>query len=316
MAFWEASAELRLGLVPRLAAVRARLTWRHGVFALVLVLYAVMTTFIVLGSPMDQLDEYIVSLRLHDRWPGIDRFMLDYVMLGQRAPSTLLALPWFLWICFRRRSITPMIRLATALLLLNVTVGFVKVSVGRYGPLRTSNAHDVLAGGNIFPSGHVSNAVILYGVMAMSVLTYRKTMIAAATFVCVTVGLTTLYLNTHWLSDVVGAWLAGSLVLMILPACVPRVERALRALYSYVRGWLARGPKAQRAGPHPVKAQLAGPHRLGPAASSAGRRSRPVPAASVRPPVRRLSPYRPAPSGCSDRRGDRAQVLQTDELGR
>src|SRR6185437_2774861 len=138
------------------------------------------------------------------------------------------------------RSFTPLIRLATGLLLLNFSVGIVKIVTGRYGPLRTSDAHHVLAGGNIFPSGHVSNAVVLYGVMAMSVYAYRKTMIALAVWVCTTVGLTTLYLNTHWFGDVVGAWLAGALVLMVLPRCVPVVEAILRAVGEGLRRLVAK----------------------------------------------------------------------------
>ncbi|MEO8888791.1 MAG: phosphatase PAP2 family protein [Jatrophihabitantaceae bacterium] len=193
-----------------------------------------MTTLIIVGSPLNTLDANIAGLHLHRRWPGINRFMLDYVMLGQRAPSTMLALPWFLWICRRHRSFTPLIRLATALLLLNVSVGIVKITTGRYGPHGSTNPHHVLAGGNIFPSGHAANAVVLYGVMAMSVFTFRKTAATLAVVVCSTVGLTTLYLNTHWLSDVVAAWLAGGLVLMVLPSCVPYVERAVHAAVAWV----------------------------------------------------------------------------------
>jgi membrane-associated phospholipid phosphatase len=235
MALWEANAGLRPAVGRPLASLRSALTWRHAVFALTLAVYAALTIMIITGSPIDTLDEKIVALHLHARWPGINRFMLDYVMLGQRAPSTLLALPWFVWLCHRHRTFTPLIRLATGLLLLNISVGIVKIVTGRYGPLRTTNAHHVLAGGNIFPSGHVSNAVVLYGVMAMSVYAYRKTAIALAVWVCTTVGLTTLYLNTHWFSDVVGAWLAGGLVLMVLPRCVPVVERVLRAVVAGLR---------------------------------------------------------------------------------
>jgi membrane-associated phospholipid phosphatase len=234
MAFWEANAGLLPAVTRPLNTLRNSLTWRHGVFAAVLAVYALMTALIVVGSPLNTLDANIAGLHLHQRWPGINRFMLDYVMLGQRAPSTLLALPWFLWICHRHRSLTPLIRLATALLLLNVSVGMVKIWTGRYGPHGSSDAHHVFAGGNIFPSGHAANAVVLYGAMAMSVFTYRRTAAVLAAVICSTVGLTTLYLNTHWLSDVVAAWLAGGLVLMVLPTCVPYVERAVHAVIALI----------------------------------------------------------------------------------
>jgi hypothetical protein len=54
---------------------------------------------------------------------------------------------------------------------------------------------------------------------------YRKTLIAMAVFLSVTVGLGTVYKNTHWFSDVVGGWFAGGLVLLALPWVMPTAER-------------------------------------------------------------------------------------------
>ena len=58
--------------------------------------------------------------------------------------------------------------LGTALVLLNVSVGVVKYAIGRLGPMHgtDSDVHDIFAGGNIYPSGHVSTAVVLYGLLA------------------------------------------------------------------------------------------------------------------------------------------------------
>ena len=43
--------------------------------------------------------------------------------------------------------------LGTALLVLNLSVGVVKLATGRLGPLPRTNVHAVFEGGNIFPSG-------------------------------------------------------------------------------------------------------------------------------------------------------------------
>ena len=94
------------------------------------------------------------------------------------------------------------------------------MATGRWGPLVTRQAHDVFAGGNIFPSGHTANAVVLYGVLAMvAARRWRPWLIGLAVWISVTVGLSTLYLDTHWLTDVLGGWLAGVVVLMVLPRC-------------------------------------------------------------------------------------------------
>ena len=106
--------------------------------------------------------------------------------------------------------------LTTALVLLNAEVGVVKLAIGRLGPRFTTHPRAVFEGGDIFPSGHTSNAVVIFGV----------------------IGIGTVFLDTHWVTDVLGGWLAGILVLLALPTVTTRVER-----------WLAmmRMPYAQRA---------------------------------------------------------------------
>lgn len=247
-----AAASGRLGAFGRLSVLGRSLTWRQAAFALALAAYLALTVLVVTGSPLDGLDQRIAALDLHGHYRSWNRFVLDYVMLGQRGPATLLALPWFVWMCRRQRSFAPLIRLGAALFLLNLSVGFVKVATGRYGPLVTAHAHDVLAGGNIFPSGHTANAVVLYGVMALSVGRYRKAMTVVAVWIAATVGLSTLYLDTHWLSDVLGAWLAGGLVLMVLPTFMAPAERVVDATRLTIASMIT----PRRPGERPVGVRL------------------------------------------------------------
>jgi membrane-associated phospholipid phosphatase len=144
------------------------------------------------------------------------------------------------WLAWKYRTARPLIMLGTALLALNVTVGIVKLAVGRIGPLSTHKVHDVFEGGNIFPSGHTSNTVVLYGVIAMLAVSYRALTAAVAVFIALTVGLSTVYLDTHWLTDVVGGWMAGGLVLLALPTLMPFAERL------YARGERHVGPALRR----------------------------------------------------------------------
>jgi membrane-associated phospholipid phosphatase len=229
-----------------LARLRRQLTPLRLAFGLVLLAYIALTVAVIAGwTPVDALDQKIDLLRLRRRWPQVHRFFLDYVMLGQRGPSTFATLPIFAWLAWRRRSWQPLFRLAVALLVLNLSVGVVKVATGRWGPLVTRQAHDVFAGGNIFPSGHTANAVVLYGVLAMVVARrWRIPMIVAAVWISVTVGLSTLYLDTHWLTDVVGAWLAGALVLLALPRC----ELVANRLLISARDWVRARRTARRSG--------------------------------------------------------------------
>ena len=203
----------------------SRISWRAVAFGVLLVAYVLLTLGVIFRSPVLSLDTDLVKLDLRHRYPEWKHPILDYVMFGQRGPATITFLPYFAWVAWRRRSTQPLVLLGTALVLLNLSVGIVKIATGRLGPLRTHQAHDVFVGGNIYPSGHVSNTVVLYGLIAWVALRYRKLAIVAAAFLSVTVGLGTVYLDTHWFSDVVGGWIAGALVLLVLPSVMPTAQR-------------------------------------------------------------------------------------------
>jgi hypothetical protein len=130
------------------------------------------------------------------------------------------------------------------------------VATGRIGPHKISHADVVFAGGNIYPSGHVSNIVVLLGVLAWMSVRYRKVMIVTATILPVTVGFSTIYLNMHWLSDVVAGWLAGGLVLLALPTVMPTAGRIADALEARLRAaWLRRQARRHGAGSEPSAAR-------------------------------------------------------------
>lgn len=216
-----------------------RMPWRTYAFLAVLALYVLLTLGIIYRTPVLTLDTAFYNLRLRQRWPGVYSAVDHYVMLGQRAPSTAVALPWIAWRAWRARSSRPIVMVLTALVVLNLSVGIVKTATARLGPLYGPNVHAIFTQrGNIFPSGHVSNAVVLYGILAWIAVTYRKSAIVAAVFISLTVGMGTVYLNTHWFSDVVGGWAAGGLVLLALPWLLPTAERWYAALTRPIVRWL------------------------------------------------------------------------------
>jgi membrane-associated phospholipid phosphatase len=222
------------------APPRSRWTPRVVAFWVTLAAYVLLTVgVIMIHSPLLALDEWFYGLHLHVEHPQYERFVLDYVMLGQRGPATLVFLPYFCWVAWRTRSSRPLVMLGTALVLLNVSVGVVKLFTGRLGPQQTRLVHQVFMGGDIYPSGHVANTVVLYGLVAWITLWHRKLVITAAVFVCVTVSLGTVYLNTHWLSDVFGGLLAGALVLLALPTALPTTQRWTDHGVARLREWQA-----------------------------------------------------------------------------
>ncbi|MGI8678238.1 MAG: phosphatase PAP2 family protein [Jatrophihabitans sp.] len=213
-----------------------RVSWRAWAFVGAFVLYVALTLCVIYKTPVLSLDSYLKGLDLRQRLPASWKNWISvYIAFGQRGPSTLVFLPFFLWTAWRRRSPQPLVLLVTALILLNGSVGIVKVITGRLGPLRTHNTHAIFDGGNIYPSGHVSNAVVLYGLMAWIAIAHRRWFVAGAIWLSVTVGIGTIYLDTHWFSDVVGGWVAGGLVLLALPWVMPFAERLTDATIARIR---------------------------------------------------------------------------------
>jgi membrane-associated phospholipid phosphatase len=206
----------------------------------VLAAYVALTAAVVFGSPLDVIDRVAAMSDLAHRFPHAAPWVLRYVMLGQRGPSSHVAFVYLVWRAVRQRSWRPLVLLVSALIMLNLTVGTVKIAIGRLGPALTTHPRAVFDGGDIFPSGHTSNAVVIFGVIAMVAVEHRRAMVALAVTIATTVGLSTIFLDTHWVTDVLGGWFAGALVLLALPVTYARLEQlALRATLP-IKEWLHR----------------------------------------------------------------------------
>ncbi len=252
-----------------------RFSVRGLTFTGVLVAYVLLTIGVLIPSFVLSVDRYFLDLHLWGRHPAWYPWIHTYVMFGQRGPATLLFLPFFLWVAWRKRSTEPLVMLVTALILLNASVGVVKYAIGRIGPLHTDAVHLIFDGGNIYPSGHVSNTVVLYGLMAWIAPGFRRTAIALTVILSLTVGMGTIYLRTHWFSDVVGGWLAGALVLIALPTFLPIAQR-----------WTDHAIAAVRARRLRRRARAGGQHSAGAGATPRTGAVRPVGAAHRSSPAR------------------------------
>ena len=220
-------------------------------------LLAVLTALlvgVVVGSDVDDWDSAVYRWAPAVHWPELGGVLQWWVMLGQRAICLAIAAAWLGLRAWRERDLRPLGVLLVATLLTNIGVGTMKTLVGRLGPLQLGadaalpGAADVFApGGTIFPSGHTANAVVTWGVLVLVARGHRRVGAVLASVVAVTVGLTTVYLGTHWISDVVAGWCAGGLVLLALPAVVPWVERAAVRTWAEVGGRRARRYRSRAA---------------------------------------------------------------------
>ncbi|MFG1807273.1 phosphatase PAP2 family protein [Streptomyces sp. NPDC049040] len=203
---------------------------RVWLFGATLAVYVAIVVGVLTTSKLVTLDWQVMLWRPYKQWPQIHAFLDYFVVLGQRGPTAVMVLAWLGWRAWRRRTLHPLLVLGTSLLLLNITVGAVKYGLGRLGPhyATTVGSAEMFAGGDIFPSGHTANAVVTWGVLAYLATTprARRWGSVGSALLALGVGATTVYLGTHWVSDVLLGWAAGLLILLALPWFEPAMAWA------------------------------------------------------------------------------------------
>ncbi|WP_055553197.1 phosphatase PAP2 family protein [Streptomyces sp. NBRC 110028] len=242
---------------------RPRMTrTRFWLLGTTLAVYAATVIGVLTTSWLVEFDWQVMLFRPYKQWPEFHMFLDYFVVMGQRGPTAVAVAAWLGWCCYQQRTLRPGLVLGTSLLLLNMTVGAVKIGFGRLGPHYATSvgSNEMWRTGDIFPSGHTANAVVTWGVLAYlatTPLARRIASLIAAGF-AFGVGMTTVYLGTHWLSDVVLGWAAGVLVLLALPWLEPAMARAemlLLSLYRRLRDGRAPVPlPAARPAPGPALA--------------------------------------------------------------
>jgi uncharacterized membrane protein YkvA (DUF1232 family) len=133
--------------------------------------------------------------------------------LGQGLPLTVLAFALGGWLAWRRHSVRPLLPPAAAFVLTYVTLGPLKLLFDRAAPHAFQLPHPerLFSGGLSYPSGHVGNAIVWYGVLAtllggaLPPVGRALLRVAPPAIVC----LVTTYTGFHWLTDTVGGLLLG-----------------------------------------------------------------------------------------------------------
>jgi hypothetical protein len=180
-----------------------------------------VTVDVLSGGPWTRLDHrvsrHILDLGLRQApWPKNGVFVLT--MFGGRGEIVVVLGGFCVVVSWLRRSWQPVIRFVTAIVILSVIVFAFKYGVGRTAPW-----HDRLhAGGTSYPSGHVPNAILTWGLVAWIAADYcvvrwlRVTLdvmrFAAPAFAFAGM----LLLDYHWLSDLVAGVAFGIVLLWVM----------------------------------------------------------------------------------------------------
>jgi undecaprenyl-diphosphatase len=126
----------------------------------------------------------------------------------------------------RRRTWRPLVMMTAAFLGAAALYDIVKPAVGRARPPASLQVGGPDTGW-AFTSGHATQSIAFYGMLAVVVITWymprRRLRVAiGATLVVLVVGVSRLYLGVHWLTDVLGgyalglAWLSLVMVMSLL----------------------------------------------------------------------------------------------------
>ena len=185
--------------------------------------FIVVTQQVITNGQLIALDAKIANAGRTDFPSWIDFMLMRIDDLGLRGLTATALMIAAIYIARRFKTWRPLNLAILSLLALNLTVGLAKLLIGRTKP--QLNVDLIYAGGLSYPSGHASNALLSWGVLAY--LIYRDAHVdryrgrlasTGVALISLSVCVVSLFRNTHWLSDLVGGLFIGAALLVMVIA--------------------------------------------------------------------------------------------------
>lgn len=185
--------------------------------------FLVVTQQVYTNGPLVAYDKEINS-QPKPQFEGLAGFILRRLDdLGLRSLTATVLLIAASFIAYKFKTWRPLNLALISLLSLNLVVGTFKIFLGRTKP---RDGFDLLhAGGMSYPSGHASNAVLSWGILAYLIYRYAKVdryqgrlASAGVALISLTVCVVSLIRHTHWFSDLLGGLFVGSALLVAVIA--------------------------------------------------------------------------------------------------
>jgi len=205
-------------LEPRRAQMVRAFRWS----AILFLGFLLITHQVIINGPLIKIDRWIHDLD-RPEYQGISGFVIrrldDLGLRGVTATALLFAA---FYIARRFKTWRPLNLAILSLISLNLVVGFFKFWLGRTKP---KVGIDLLHfGGMSYPSGHASNALLTWGVLAYLIYRYAhvdryqgRLASAGVATISLTVCIVSLVRDTHWFSDLLGGlFVGGALLVMVI----------------------------------------------------------------------------------------------------
>ena len=185
--------------------------------------FIVVTQQVITNGQLIALDAKIANAGRTDFPSWIDFMLMRIDDLGLRGLTATALMIAAVYIARRFKTWRPVNLAILSLLALNLTVGLAKLLIGRTKP--QLNVDLIYAGGLSYPSGHASNALLSWGVLAYLIYRYAhvdryrgRLASTGVALISLSVCVVSLFRNTHWLSDLVGGLFIGAALLVMVIA--------------------------------------------------------------------------------------------------
>jgi len=157
--------------------------------------------------------------------PALDLVMIHITNLGSPMAFYILAAAGFLFLAYRKKLIQGFFLVFS----LFVSWGSMNLLKSFFMRDRPVGEHLTFAAGYSFPSGHATLAMVFYGFIIYLLLTANKkgwTRIIAwlLAFLIFMIGLSRVYLNVHYATDVLAGFILGSILLAFFVWAFKSVE--------------------------------------------------------------------------------------------
>ena len=186
--------------------------------------FVLVTLDILYQGLLWRIDQYFADLQ-RPRFTGLTNFIILRIDdLGLRWFTASILLITAILVGRRFRSWRPVNLAILSLLFLNLFVGAAKIGFGR---CKAREDFDIclFTDGMAYPSGHVSNSLVTWGLFAYIIFRYTHRapfeglrLYWLVGLITISVAVVSLLRNTHWLSDLIGGMFLGGSILVLVVA--------------------------------------------------------------------------------------------------
>lgn len=186
--------------------------------------FLAITLDVVNNGLLSRLDRYIAEIK-RPAFTGVTNFIVLRVDdLGLRWFTATVLIVTALLVSRRFKSWRPLNLAILSLIFLNLFVGAAKIGFGRCKSWQHFQ-NCMFTGGISYPSGHIANALVTWGLFAYIIFRYTHRapfeglrLYWFVALVTIAVAVVSLVRNTHWLTDLIGGMFLGGAILVFVVA--------------------------------------------------------------------------------------------------